>query len=1152
MRMKFASAIAIALAIAAASPFIAASPFVRWIWGKIREPLIIAVEGATAWTFIAACPFIIWAWEKIREPLINAVKGEICYLFHYDHNIHKVRVEAEKLVRLKERVYVAEDGVQTWLDDVDVITAWVKNLMKDKAKVDESCLGGWCHCISRYQLSKKAKHKTDEITALHEKGSNFNILSHPALPSLKDFRTFPTRASVTEEIMDALKDDNTHIIGICGVGGVGKTTLVNEIGRRAQDIALFNRVVMVKVSETPSLTQIQEEIARLIGCESHRESLWQKIKSRQVPVLIILDDVRGKLDLGAVGIPFWEDHWGCKVVLTSRSHVVCKDMGVQKIVPVHALGTADAWVLFKEMAGGEAVELNPIAREVSDECGGVPLVIMTIAAGLKNKNQHVWAARARQLKNANLQQGMEKNVFAKLELSFNYLEREEAKLLFLLCSLFPEDHDISVEDLMRYAIGLKVFGDVNTIEEARYSAHDVVSTLIDSFMLLDGSKKGFVKMHGVLRDFALYISSKHDKYRFKVMSGLKNWPDTETFENYSAISLISNDINELPHELSAPKLQTLRIQCNSQLQIPDDFFKGSKDQLIFLEMSGIHFKPILPPSLQPLSNTLRTLHLTSCKLGDISMIATLKNLEILSFSGSEIGGIPCNIVELSRLKLLDLTNCKMLSNIVPGVICRLPRLEELYLPQRFNFDNLVELNSLSRLACLQIFIPIDLLHIDLTERARELTSFDITFGIGKAFESLHVYNKPYPYVNMRSLTIDHDGPIQPIMLDWVKLLLKKTKHLFLGHLKNLNNIFSELNEEGFNELKSLELGSLKGTEYLVNTKESTPQMAFSSLEVLSISNTWSFIEICPGQLPDNSFRNVRELHVDECINMQKLVSSSLLGRLKNLEKLRVYKCYNLVHVFEEHVVAEVSLSKLKEIVLDSLSNTTHIWKDGPHQFISLCNLEQLCVCCCPKLRKLLSPKLLQWLVRLKYLDVIACHSLEVLFGHDEEQDTETAVPFLRSLTRVSVYHCENLRRLFSTSIVKGDLEKLECLNVSRCYKLQNVIEDKKGKQEAASVEFPCLSSISLIQLYKLKSFCTGYYTIEWPSLERLDIRYCSEMETFGYGDQLTPQLKKIVKHESEGQEIVITINGGDLNHAVQNHFGPKATTPEAGPSQSSS
>ncbi|XP_059658472.1 disease resistance protein UNI-like [Cornus florida] len=281
--MKFG--IAVALAIAAASPFIAAWPFMRWVWGEIRDPLF------------------------------NAVKGEICYLFHYDHNIHKVGVEAEKLGCIKEKVDtlfqrigdVAEDGVQTWLADVHVITAWVNELMEDKAKVDEGCLGRWC----RYQLSKKANQKTDEITALYEKGSKFNILSRPAPPP-------KTRASVTAQIIDALKDDNTDSIGICGMGGVGKTTLVKEIGRRVKQTELFSEVVMAVVSKTPIVTKIQKEIAYMLGHElddTVSEStrawlLWQTIKARKKPVRVILDNVWGKLDLEAVGIPFGNDHKG--------------------------------------------------------------------------------------------------------------------------------------------------------------------------------------------------------------------------------------------------------------------------------------------------------------------------------------------------------------------------------------------------------------------------------------------------------------------------------------------------------------------------------------------------------------------------------------------------------------------------------------------------------------------------------------------------------------------------------------------------------------------------------------------------------------------------------------------------------------------------
>ncbi|XP_059626906.1 disease resistance protein RPS5-like [Cornus florida] len=97
---------------------------------------------------------------------------------------------------------------------------------------------------------------------------------------------------------------------------------------------------MAVVSQTPSVTKIQKEIADMLG---------NKLDNK-------LDN-----DVSAVGVPFREDNIGCKVVLTSRS-VVCNQMGVQKIVHVNVLPKPEAWVLFTEMAS-EAVDcsdLNPL------------------------------------------------------------------------------------------------------------------------------------------------------------------------------------------------------------------------------------------------------------------------------------------------------------------------------------------------------------------------------------------------------------------------------------------------------------------------------------------------------------------------------------------------------------------------------------------------------------------------------------------------------------------------------------------------------------------------------------------------------------------------------------------------------------------------
>ncbi|GMY20628.1 probable disease resistance protein At4g27220, partial [Fagus crenata] len=62
--------------------------------------------------------------------------------------------------------------------------------------------------------------------------------------------------------MKALKDDNIHAIGVCGMGGLGKTMLVGKVATQAMEEKLFERMVTVVVSQTPNLKQIQKDIAK--------------------------------------------------------------------------------------------------------------------------------------------------------------------------------------------------------------------------------------------------------------------------------------------------------------------------------------------------------------------------------------------------------------------------------------------------------------------------------------------------------------------------------------------------------------------------------------------------------------------------------------------------------------------------------------------------------------------------------------------------------------------------------------------------------------------------------------------------------------------------------------------------------------------------
>ena len=70
-----------------------------------------------------------------------------------------------------------------------------------------------------------------------------------------------------------------------------------------------------------------------------------------------------------------------------------------------------------------------------------------------------------------------RDVFTCLQLSYDYLRSSESKSLFLMSSMFPEDHDIFIDDLFMYGVGLGVFGTFKSLDQARSLAYTVVKGL---------------------------------------------------------------------------------------------------------------------------------------------------------------------------------------------------------------------------------------------------------------------------------------------------------------------------------------------------------------------------------------------------------------------------------------------------------------------------------------------------------------------------------------------------------------------------------------------------------------------------------------------------------------------------------------------------
>ncbi|KAM5562893.1 hypothetical protein ABKV19_017860 [Rosa sericea] len=507
--------------------------------------------------------------------------------------------------------------------------------------------------------------------------SNFKLLLQ-STPIARPVE-FESRISIIRDVMDALTDDEFNPIVICGMGGIGKTTLVMEIGAKVSEVDLFDDVAIAEFTQEPDLIKIQGKIANALGLELKAEDdraakLRERLSMGIKKVLIILDNVWTQLNLWEIGIPISRDPKCCKLLVSSRNQDIFKEMKTKRNFLIGGLSKHDAWSLFKKVAGGSIefdLELRPIAKQVLDECDGLPVAISTVGGALQGESIPKWRNALRQLRQACPEDvpGVIEHVYGKIAFSFECLPSEQAKSCFLLCCAFPESEEFPIEWLVMFGIGLGLFKDIDSISEARDYITTLVDTLKNRSLLLEDDEKDYVRMHDVVRDVAVYIASKElaqkksDKLERRFMCReaveLNHWLKSSS----------------LTAGMSTTELLVLVPTDGIELELPSTIFDGMEN-LKVLEI----WRSILP-SLSLLKN-LQTLILVGCRL-NIDVIGELRSLMILHLQESDVKQLPDAFKNLSNLRSLNLTGCTKLKVISPGVLSSLSHLEELYMWDSF-------------------------------------------------------------------------------------------------------------------------------------------------------------------------------------------------------------------------------------------------------------------------------------------------------------------------------------------------------------------------------------------------------------------------------------------------------------------------------------
>ncbi|GKV50201.1 hypothetical protein SLEP1_g56914, partial [Rubroshorea leprosula] len=572
----------------------------------------------------------------------------------------------------------AKKEVVVWLQDVEKINAEIQDVLKELPGVSY---------FSRARLGKHACKKIVELDDILGRG-NFSeglVVNKPATALPFRVENLEGEVSVKEKIWGYLTGNEVQMIGVCGIGGVGKTTIMKHIHDELLLESRFDKVIWVTVSHPLNVGRLQDEIAKGMNErlrkneDEQRRALELKEMMGRVKYALILDDVWQGFMLEDVGIlrPAVEN--GCKIVITSRKVDVCKSLGCE-IVKVSPLSKEESLNLFLDKVGRDILqvpELEGFWKAMLEECAGLPLAIVVIARSMKGvTNVCEWRHALNELRRRvrATAEGSEDEIFERLKFSYDRLQDSNIQNCFLSCSLYAEDYEIRRDDLVEQWI------DEGLIEESSRqvmldNGHFILNKLENNCLLENGHSKDTIKMHDVVRDMALRIGPQ---FMVRARMRLTEIPDEHDWtENVEKVSLMENGISDIPLNMcpNCPILTTLMLQGNIKLsQIPGCFFANMQG-LKCLNLSETSIES-LPHSICNLEN-LTTLLLRDCRqLKHVPCLAKLKALKKLDMLKAGIDVVPEGIDMLVNLQYLDLW-CPKLVELPTQILSNLSHLQYL-------------------------------------------------------------------------------------------------------------------------------------------------------------------------------------------------------------------------------------------------------------------------------------------------------------------------------------------------------------------------------------------------------------------------------------------------------------------------------------------
>uniref|UniRef100_A0A6M2F699 Uncharacterized protein n=1 Tax=Populus davidiana TaxID=266767 RepID=A0A6M2F699_9ROSI len=843
--------------------------------------------------------------DKLLSGCLDFTFRKAVYISKLEENVHRLKIAVQGLTDLKSdvtrKVRVEEDQqlkrldqVQTWISRAEAAIDRANELLGEGSQeIERLCLGGYCskNYKSSYRFAKKVDKMLRDVADLRANG-DFEVVAakvpaasgvpRPSEPTVGLESTFNQAWTCVRE------EKQVGIVGLYGMGGVGKTTLLTQINNESLKTDYFDIVIWVVVSKDLKLNTVQESIGRIIGCSDDlwkNKSLDEKAEDifnalRHKRFVMLLDDIWERVDLNKLGVPLPDMNNGSKVVFTTRSEEICGWMDADKTVKVNCLERGDAWDLFRKKVGEQTLcghpDIHELARDVARECEGLPLALITIGRAMAcKKTPQEWRHAIEVLKkSASEFSGMGDQVFPLLKFSYDNLSKQKIRTCFLYCSLFPEDFLINKNDLIDYWIGEGISDESDDREVVVNWGYDVIGSLLHACLLED--KDDCVRMHDVIRDMALWIASdiERDQQNFFVQTGaqLSKAPEVGKWEGARRVSLMANDIVHLSETPNCSNLRTLFLGSIHLNKISRGFFQ---------------FMPNL--TVLDLSNNISLLGLPRG-------VWKLVSLQYLNLSRTGIKELPTELNELVKLRYLNLEYTHSLYLLPHGVISCFPMMRILRMFRCGSSEQAAEDCILSRdeslVEELQCLVKLNMLTVTIRSAAalERLSSFQ---GMQSSTRVLHLelfhdsklvnFSSLANMKNLDTLHICHCGSLEELQIDWEGELQK------MQAINNLAQVATT--ERPFRSLSRVYV------ENCLKLSDLTWLILAQNLTSLSLSNCPKLVEVASVEkLPEvpelvenlNPFAKLKDVELVSLPNLKSFYWNGL--PLPSVKDVRVVDC----------------------------------------------------------------------------------------------------------------------------------------------------------------------------------------------------------------------------------------------------------------------